>query len=512
MRLNLFRYLTALACIPILFIILFIVSRSWQGPYYQAFFSDPSYAYLMNSLNIFNGEIPGHTDHPGTTVQELGGFVLKIDSIFKDEQDKRANTTSKVLENPEAYIHIISYVLLSIVVTTIFLFGLQVYLATRHLGLAIISQMFPLTFSSLITHLPRLEPEPLLVGITYLLAAALVPVVDAGNREFSLLRTFIVGIIMGFGVVTKVTFAPLLIFLFVIPGHKKKIFAIIALLSTVCILTIPIWSRLHRVMNWLTEIMIHSGHYGSGEKGLPSLHTLFDNTIDLIIVTPLLFLFILLFLILFYASKTNRITSNLDWVRTISLLVIVCSIVITIKHYSVHYLMPVIALSGFLIFLSIMSFPKEKRDILVSIIFILGITLIYTATSKTKENLFTANKRHDSLAQLSKEAQKYGCRIINYYSSSSQEYALQFGNDFARKIYFKELQQLYPHHISYNIWNNKFENFRGPISDRELDDILHDTHSICLIGTVALQSWAQPKVKILAEMEQDKLYKFIGFK
>ena len=47
MKSNSLIKILGLLCIPVLFAFLSGHTRDGQGPYYQAFVSDPSYAYLM---------------------------------------------------------------------------------------------------------------------------------------------------------------------------------------------------------------------------------------------------------------------------------------------------------------------------------------------------------------------------------------------------------------------------------------------------------------------------------
>jgi hypothetical protein len=501
-----------LLCIPVLFVILAINTRTLQGPYYQAYYLDPSYVYLMNSLSIVNGELPGHTDHPGTTVQLIGGLVLKVNALIGEFKGEDTSITIKVLQNPERYIEKISHVLLSIIAIAVFLFGLQVYLETKNLGLAIISQAFPLTFSTLLEHLPRLEPEPLLIASIYLLAATLVPIATGTAGKTSLqLRASIAGTIMGIGLVTKVTFTPLLLFLLVFHGKKAKLFAVIALVVSVIMLTIPIWDSIPRVVNWLIVLMIHSGHYGRGETGLPSVSILLSNGTSLFRAIPIIFCFIPLLLVSLFTVKKDAKFSGLYWLLVVSLLVLISCLAITIKHYSPHYVMQAIALSGFLLLIIVLSFSRKSPKFFVFIISIMCGFLIYSALGQTKETLLSYQKQHNEHSWLQEVAQQYGCRTISYYRSSSPKYALQFGNNFARRIYHNDLIKLYPEHVSYSLQGKRFFDFQGPLTRSEVDDFLQDSNPICLLGTVPLPYNGQPAVEIVEKKGQTILYQFLGF-
>jgi hypothetical protein len=48
------------------------------------------------------------------------------------------------------------------------------------------------------------------------------------------------------------------------------------------------------------------------------------------------------------------------------------------------------------------------------------------------------------------------CTVIPYYRSSSREFALSFGEDWTDSAYGRELAELYPQAIHYNIWTHQF--------------------------------------------------------
>lgn len=503
-----FKYV--LLFVPILFIILSTYIRNQQGPYYQAFFLDPSYAYLMNSLNVVNGKPIGHTDHPGTTIQLLGGAVLKLDSLVAAIKGETESISMKVIKDPERYIKQINNILIYIVAITVFFFGFQIYLSTQQLGLAIISQAFPLTFWILLDHLPRLEPEPLLIACGYMLGTILVPVAtdDLGETS-SLPRAFIAGITVGIGLMTKVTFAPLLLFLLVFREKKAKILALIVLSVTIFILIIPIWERIPQFAKWLIRLAIYSGRFGYGDIGLPATSTLLGNAIDLIKNAPLIFCFIpvLLYLLLFIKRKLKF--SSLYRLLIISFITLIICLAITIKHYAAHYIMQIIALSGFIFFIIALTFSFQKK-----IIFILSIICVFfinNAISQAEKNLEDINKFHDQQAKMQEAAIKYGCRTVNYYRSSSPQYALMFGNNFAGDIYRNDLFKLYPEYLSYNVWDQRFWDFHGPLNSQRTIELIKNSYLICLLGSWPLPYEGQPAVKIIEQIGQTNLYQFLGF-
>ena len=47
------------------------------------YWADPDYAYLLNALSLAEGAAPSHTQHPGTTAQEMGAVVLRLAHAFR---------------------------------------------------------------------------------------------------------------------------------------------------------------------------------------------------------------------------------------------------------------------------------------------------------------------------------------------------------------------------------------------------------------------------------------------
>jgi len=499
--------------VPLLFIVLGFTARKMQGPYHQAYNSDPSYPYLLNSLSVASGERPGHTDHPGTTVQLLGGAILKGYSIVDNSTNNFKEFQAKVLKNPEYFLRIINNFLVVLVALTVFLFGLQVFRYTKRLDLAIATQAFPLTFAALLSHLSRVEPEPLLVATAYMLATIIVPFSTSSNADTdkSYRTASIVGIILGFGVVTKITFAPLVLFILIFRGYKIRAFAIIVLLLTILALTIPIWDMLPKTADWIINLATHSGRYGHGNVGLPSPAKLLSSVRLLWRAVPVLFYFIPILLIALLGITRYRKSANQTKLLLILFFVLISHLIIAIKHPCPHYLIPVMAFSCFILLSILLSCSNRYQKISTILITIVSILLIVMATKQTRKEKLHYAKVSDHFTKLESTASAAKCRIINYYRSSSIAYALQFGNGYARNNFQRRLREVYPDYLSYNIWGQFFTSFGGHLSRHKTSLLFQDTTSICLIGTINLPYNGQPKVKLMEAAGSAKLYKFLGW-
>ena len=73
--------------IPVFTIIYSLSLRYSQGPFYYNSGYDPSYVYLISSLNIAQFKSPQHADHPGTPVQLIGAVILKTVFFISGKSD-----------------------------------------------------------------------------------------------------------------------------------------------------------------------------------------------------------------------------------------------------------------------------------------------------------------------------------------------------------------------------------------------------------------------------------------
>lgn len=115
--------------LPLILFISAVLLKDIQGPYYL-FFYDPSYVYMISSLNLaqFSGYGVGHFDHPGTTVQVIGAASMKIYHAFTGHGKE---LTEDVLTNPESYLHLMNRVFVTLNCMLLFITGIFIYKVTK---------------------------------------------------------------------------------------------------------------------------------------------------------------------------------------------------------------------------------------------------------------------------------------------------------------------------------------------------------------------------------------------
>ena len=101
---------------PLAFLFCVLLLKSARGPYWRCINMDPEYTYLINSLNFAEGLPIGHVDHPGTTLQVSGAWILKSFHFFRDA----SLLAEDVLKNPEVYLGLMNRIFLGLTIFLIF--------------------------------------------------------------------------------------------------------------------------------------------------------------------------------------------------------------------------------------------------------------------------------------------------------------------------------------------------------------------------------------------------------
>ena len=449
--------IAALLVIPLILLILSRVLVNIKGEYYLGWNLDPEYAYLFNSVNLLHLDIPGHYDHPGTTMQELGAVVILARFVLMRVFEGTPSLHLDVITNPEAYLNWINIVLNLLIGGSLFWFGKTLYRHTGKLWLALISQTVPFLFSASVLALTRVTPEPLLIFVGLLISTLIIHEYYSADQFFNSWRANIfLGLLLGFGVASKVTLLPLLILLLASKNLRKMMIGALSTGFSFVLFTIPILPKYLRFVNWLVDLLTHDGIYGGGEAGLPELAKLFDNLLVLLgsEVQYFLWMIILLVVLVGFRSKEKQ---KSWWLMFLLFLVMFGQAVVTIKHPPAHYMIPAMSLFCLLPVLWVeFSFEKFSQSRLV-LFLILGFSLISMSLVSGKEiqRIVTYNQGAAQIDQLI-ETEYSSCAVADRYRSSGLEFALSFGNDYSDDHNQVSLLSTYPSAITYDKWGKLF--------------------------------------------------------
>lgn len=239
------------------------------------YWADPDYAYLLNALSLAEGAAPTHTQHPGTTAQEMGAVVLRLAHAFRPAGF--ASLREHVLARPEAFLRLWRSLALGLYAAALTVSGLFVWRATGSLVASGLFQLMPLLSVETLFSLSRVQAEPVALALGAGATATLVALaVDPGRWETR--RTAVLlGVMAGLGVATKLTFAPVvLVCLVVLSRPSRRVFGIGAVVSG-AIALLPTVPTLKDNARWYWSLLVHTGYYGSGQGGLVDLQAFPGN-------------------------------------------------------------------------------------------------------------------------------------------------------------------------------------------------------------------------------------------
>ncbi len=455
--------------IPCVVALLSFLLRSAAGPFWQ--YADPCYVYLFNGIHILKGISITHIDHPGTPLQLLYACVISVLNLGRPITD----TVHNVLLNPEYYLHAIHIVLVLGVFLTSSALAAYIFYKTRNKIAAILSQipgLFLLTIKSLDSNLATLpisaniSCEPLLISIINLLGIAICILFYARTPKAELIGTLLLGLVAGLGIATKLNFLAIFIFIFLMVPWKKKLLFIGMTIMSFFVWTIPIYAQYPLLWKWTIGIFSGNLLFG-GPRVLDAPHFLsifFNKILWTYCVILLITGGILLWSSIKLFRNYRHRSAQFLWALNACVLFV---FLITISHYSPHYLIPGICLLSIILpIFYLEQLTKKKIFIRLTIVLILvfGLqTIIHTMLFRTQlsgltNHILTFNKKL--------YAQYPGATIMTTADRNiffDQNSALLFANSYFSFLLsptysFKEsseLFSLYPQSFYFNLYSER---------------------------------------------------------
>lgn len=499
-RIKLKKYYTVpvLFIIPVLLLIVSISLKNYQGPYFTRGQYDPSYAYLINSLNLaqLSGFGVGHVDHPGTPLQVFGAVVIKFVHLFNNHENDLAK---EVIMNSESYLSKIDYTLIILNFLGLFVLGVITYKIYSSILVSILLQLTPFTTTSIFADFSYVRPENMLMFVICIFISFLILFINSRSLNFKkkLYYTIILGIICGLGIATKITFFPLIIIPFLLfRGIKFKLFFFTAVSVSFLIFVIPAISseNLKYFTHWVYSLFIHTKKYGRGAPSvfepisfLLNVKTIllkewfFDFAYFLICITLAVNLKFCYKDILQKLKnihfKNKQDTGNVssddilhenNFRLAIGIfLAMTLQIIIVAKHYGNNYMFPALTLSVLGVFTSInilgISLHKNLSEKMSNIIYAILILII------TVNGIYSFNSWKNYNKILTEESDKFlnytknnlnDSVIVTAIRVSSIEYAFWGTMPYAgtqKNTYLGILDSIYPSRIFF--YNGRCYNF-----------------------------------------------------
>lgn len=432
---------------------------------------DPEYFHLISgvAISIFKFD-PSYIDHPGIPIQIIIAIASRITFFFSDNKD----IIQDVIQHPEVYIfasNLLFNIMLSLIIGVI---GYKTIKYTGDFRAGLLLQLGFFANMNLIAASGRLTPEGFMLmplGLLILLMIKYLYDEIPGERWRSYLIQF--SILMGWGLATKLSFAPFfLIPLIIIPTLKRK--ALLMGLSIVAFLLIafPVISHLNQFWEWTSQMFIHSGKWGQGEASFMSFAKLPERIVILYKMDPLTF--ILLGALLLESITLTLITPKIRFLKSylrVSFSTIASVLLLLFfisKHFTPHYFIPAMLFKSFLLFLIIYPLPfwfKSQKIkphfqwIGVAVAAILMIISLHDFTNSHLSN--RADHQLQRLVDFRSKVSTDDILIISAHYSGApfKEHALTGGALLCgppHKSFKEPLRKEYPNTYMYYGWTKKF--------------------------------------------------------
>ena len=428
----------ALVVLPLCYVAAALWARQAGGPFWLWYNLDPAYFYLLDALNVLNLTPPGHIYHPGTPVQWLGAFILKIASPFTGA----AAITDAALAEPEVHLRLISTVLVLLNGAALVVLGRIGYRAFGGPAAALL-QLAPVISMVVLKNSYPVKPEALLLVTTLALAAVSVLSLDAGLLERRRNRFAIAfGVIAGFGVATKITALPVFLLpLFVLGGRggRRGAFVLygVSAAAAFILFTLPAAGSYVDMIGYFTKLSQGTGAYGGGAPGFADWDVYLKGILKLFKRPAFHVVFILAGLILigaWWRSRQGRPAPAPEvrllagiWVAQLAQVLLVA------KQPNAMYQIP----SFVLIPLAVVLVWRLAGGMLAArpgAVRVLGPGLAVLLVALVAAQGYGVSKlarqlSRDHQAALSIDNRRFGrCARINLYASSSPSFALMLGD------------------------------------------------------------------------------------
>jgi len=422
----------------------------WPGHVGVYNWGEPDFGYLLNSADIYFGAPPGHTDHPGTTVQSLGTAALYFSSLWHSGNPD-FYWYNDLLRRPSHYHLWISWALLLCASSGFWALGAALYRRGYSIGLALFLQLLPFLAYNSWYYVPRVSPEKMLFFLNAILVGWLATREGEERRRLSF--PLVLGLLLGFSLATKYNSITLFAFLLVIPGWKGKLLGGFSSLLSFFVFTLPMAEVYWISFRWLRKLSGHTGIYGLGEKGIvPAASALAENFWILWFDDRLFLMACLLaFLVGALLAWSRR---SLDCL--VSSLVLAAHFLLVLKHPASRYLIPMVVPLMLVAFHAL----RNARPLLPWLAIFAVLPFLPDVFGKGLISGGSLGQLEPIQAQLDTYRKEHSECDWSYISPVPRvEWAMSAGNGSAFRRHTDDLLRVYPDTLSYDVWPPRFHQF-----------------------------------------------------
>ena len=307
------------------------------------------------------GYNPSLVEHPGTPVQLLMGLLSIISwSIATLLGLTSLAFPASVAANPEEYLRVIMIAFLVMNCIAVYYLGAAVTRSTRFILAGGACQAAYFLFGTLFPRIFHAAPEAIVCLCATALMGVLAPLLFT-DKDCSDRRAVAAGFFIGLGMASKANFIPLLLLALLVRRPRAILIALSSSALFLFLFLLPIIDKLKRVFNWLFSIITHEGRHGSGAAGFIEWAEIPDNVRRIASAEPLLVAAAIA------VTAAILITNSSD--RRKAAIVgaaLGATILIVLKHYSIHYLMPAVAIAPAIIIWAISRFTRRQWPYMVA--------------------------------------------------------------------------------------------------------------------------------------------------
>jgi hypothetical protein len=456
--------------IPAVFLFVTLQLTKASGPHWLGSNFENSYPYLFNSLLLVKNKTPQMIAHPGVPTQAFGAIILR--ASVPGRTDKVVKT---VLDNPEEFIKRIQR---SMLIFTVFCLWIFPWLTAIYIGSCFsgfLVQVLSLFFVTLLRYAIWFGSDLMLVP--FCIAGVCLCMILNHQRWSDKQQQWtlvLAGVVCALGVVTKLTFFPLVFIIFACcSGLRNRLRVMVSFTAAAGLALIPIYPKMAELSAWVFGIATHTGFYGSGDVGFIRVDTYCPIIANMLAVEPMVaWIPTLTTLTIVILSALGRLfeRKSADWAllwTSVGLFALqLFSFLLVAKHANHHYFIPIylsVALNLVLLWQFSISGARPKLLRIFSVIVLIGLLGwgLCDAARKVRETYFNLHEWADEQVALYKRvsAKVPSDLRIDYYRSPSPRFAECFGDDFAGRYFAPFLERKYPCALFYNIFNGMFQSF-----------------------------------------------------
>jgi hypothetical protein len=435
-----------------------------KGPFWLGLNADPDYPYLLNSVNIAQGLLPAHADHPGTLIQLMGAAIIRTAHAFAGSGD----LAEDVVQQPEHYLFVIEWIFFGLYAVSLMILGRTIWAVTRCTTAAVLAQLTPFLSTTIPTHLACVKPEPVLLVLSALIGVLVMRTFQEETVCSSVGLGVAFGVLCGSALAGKITAGPLLFApLIALSGRRTIAILLLSTALAVSLLTSPAWPVLDQVLGLAGQIATHTGMYGTGPPSLFEPGPYVAAVFRLLWGERLMAASMVAGVIAMVVDRRQPAGGHPRARRALMAILAaqVGCLLLVARHpfneYLVagnHYLIPGLGMTGCALagaYLLLADRATKRQRVLVMV---LVLALAAQQALSLRATYYELRRARDLQLEVSRLAQqRFPGKVIFFYRSSAPAYALHLGNWFAGGRYRQFIATAHPNAIYYSIWTHRFE-------------------------------------------------------